>query len=147
MTKSDTAVPASTPCSDTTLQVFTLSRTVRTFGTEGREGARYSSWLKRLTHLSVRQAAAYLMYLTTNSGLYYLTKVLECRGLRSLLIDMGSEIGAGTAYSPAYLSLLAQEGAQLFLCRKSMYVSISIVDIVLCFPRRCARCWWAASSA
>jgi hypothetical protein len=56
------------------LQVFTLSRTVRTFGTERREGARYSSWLKRLTHLSVRQAAAYLMYLTTNSGLYYLTK-------------------------------------------------------------------------
>ena len=56
------------------LQVFTLSRTVRTFGTERREGQRYSSWLKRLTHLSVRQAAAYLMYLTTNSGLYYLTK-------------------------------------------------------------------------
>lgn len=55
--------------------MFTLSRTVRTFGTERREGARYSSWLKRLTHLSVRQAAAYLMYLTTNSGLYYLTKV------------------------------------------------------------------------
>jgi len=55
--------------------VFTLSRVVRTFGTEKREGARYSSWLKRLTHLSVRQAAAYLMYLTTNSGLFYLTKV------------------------------------------------------------------------
>lgn len=57
------------------LQVFTLSRTVRTFGTERREGARYQSWLKRLTHLSIRQAAAYLMYLTTNSGLYYMTKV------------------------------------------------------------------------
>jgi ABC-type multidrug transport system fused ATPase/permease subunit len=56
-------------------EVFTLSRVVRTFGTEKREGARYSSWLKRLTHLSVRQAAAYLMYLTTNSGLFYLTKV------------------------------------------------------------------------
>lgn len=56
-------------------QVFTLSRVVRTFGTEGREGARYSSWLKRLTHLSVRQAVAYLLYLTTNSGLYYMTKV------------------------------------------------------------------------
>ena len=56
-------------------EVFTLSRVVRTFGTEKREGERYSAWLKRLTHLSVRQAAAYLLYLTTNSGLYYLTKV------------------------------------------------------------------------
>lgn len=79
-----TSLPASPPSSfiqkatmaaqSNPLQVFTLSRTVRTFGTERREGARYSSWLKRLTHLSVRQAAAYLMYLTTNSGLYYLTK-------------------------------------------------------------------------
>ena len=42
-------------------EVFTLARVVRTFGTERREGERYRSWLKRLTHLSVRQATAYLM--------------------------------------------------------------------------------------
>ncbi len=42
-------------------EVFTLARVVRTFGTERREGERYQSWLKRLTHLSVRQATAYLM--------------------------------------------------------------------------------------
>ena len=66
--------------------MFTLSRVVRTFGTEKREGQRYSAWLQRLTHLSVRQAAAYLMYLTTNSGLYYLTKVdntCSCDGYHS----------------------------------------------------------------
>lgn len=56
-------------------EVFTLSRTVRTFGTEQREGQRYQSWLQRLTHLSVRQATAYLMYLTTNSALFYISKV------------------------------------------------------------------------
>lgn len=42
-------------------EVFTLSRVVRTFGTEKREGRRYQSWLQRLTHLSVRQATAYLL--------------------------------------------------------------------------------------
>lgn len=56
-------------------EVFTLSRTVRTFGTERREGKRYQSWLQRLTHLSVRQATAYLLYLTTNSALFYISKV------------------------------------------------------------------------
>jgi len=56
-------------------EVFTLSRVVRTFGTEKREGRRYQSWLQRLTHLSVRQATAYLLYLTTNSALFYISKV------------------------------------------------------------------------
>ncbi len=56
-------------------EVFTLSRVVRTFGTEARESERYLGWLRRLTRVSVRQAAAYFMYLTTNSGLWYLAKV------------------------------------------------------------------------
>ncbi len=56
-------------------EVFTLSRVVRTFGTEARESGRYLGWLRRLTRVSVRQAAAYFLYLTTNSGLWYLAKV------------------------------------------------------------------------
>ena len=56
-------------------EVFTLSRVVRTFGTEARESERYLGWLRRLTRVSVRQAAAYFLYLTTNSGLWYLAKV------------------------------------------------------------------------
>ena len=59
--------------------MFTLSRVVRTFGTEGAESARYLGWLRRLTLISNRQAAAYFMYLTTNSGFWYLAKArLRC---------------------------------------------------------------------
>lgn len=56
-------------------EVFSLSRLVRTFGTERHEGERYLSFLRRLARISVRQAAAYFMYLTTASALYYITKV------------------------------------------------------------------------
>ena len=55
-------------------EVFTLSRVVRTFGTERAESTRYLGWLRRLTRISNRQAAAYFMYLTTNSGFWYLAK-------------------------------------------------------------------------
>lgn len=55
-------------------EVFSLSRLVRTFGTERREGERYLSFLRRLARISVRQAAAYFMYLSTASALYYVTK-------------------------------------------------------------------------
>ena len=55
-------------------EVFSLSRLVRTFGTERAEGERYLSYLRRLARISVRQAAAYLIYLTTASALYYVTK-------------------------------------------------------------------------
>ena len=56
-------------------EVFTLSRVVRTFGTERAEGERYLRYLTRLARISVRQAAAYFMYLSTASVLYYVTKV------------------------------------------------------------------------
>ena len=55
--------------------MFTLSRVVRTFGTETSESSRYLGWLRRLTRISIRQAAAYFLYLTTNSGFWYLAKV------------------------------------------------------------------------
>lgn len=56
-------------------EVFLLSRTVRTFGTEQSEKERYQSRLGILRHISIRQAAAYLLYLTSNSFLFNLTKV------------------------------------------------------------------------
>ena len=56
-------------------EVFSLSRVVRTFGTEATETARYAGWLQRLRHLGIRQSTAYLIYLASNSTLFYLTKV------------------------------------------------------------------------
>ncbi len=56
-------------------EVFTLSRVVRTFSTEGRETARYVRSLGRLRRISVRLATAYLLYLVTNASLFNLTKV------------------------------------------------------------------------
>jgi len=56
-------------------EVFLLSRTVRTFGTEDSEKKRYQSRLGILRHISIRQAGAYLLYLTSNSFLFNLTKV------------------------------------------------------------------------
>lgn len=56
-------------------EVFSLSRLVRTFGSERAEGERYLSYLRRLARISVRQAAGYFAYLTTASALYYVTKV------------------------------------------------------------------------
>ena len=58
-------------------EVFLLSRTVRTFGTEASEKKRYQSRLGILRHISIRQAGAYLLYLTSNSFLFNLTKVLH----------------------------------------------------------------------
>ena len=55
--------------------MFLLSRVVRTFGTEDQEKRRYERCLSILRVIGVRQAAAYLMYLTTNSALFNLTKV------------------------------------------------------------------------
>lgn len=57
-------------------EVFLLSRTVRTFGTEQPEQERYQRRLGILRHISIRQAAAYLLYLTSNSFLFNLTKVV-----------------------------------------------------------------------
>ncbi|DBA70277.1 TPA: hypothetical protein ACH3X2_012175 [Trebouxia sp. C0005] len=57
-------------------EVFLLSRTVRTFGTEASEKKRYQSRLGILRHISIRQAGAYLLYLTSNSFLFNLTKVV-----------------------------------------------------------------------
>ena len=56
-------------------EVFTLSRVVRTFGTEDGEAARYARNLGKLRRISVRLATAYLLYLVTNASLFNLTKV------------------------------------------------------------------------
>lgn len=63
------------PCLQVAEEVFLLSRVVRTFGTEDQEKRRYERCLSILRVIGVRQAAAYLMYLTTNSALFNLTKV------------------------------------------------------------------------
>lgn len=70
--------------------MFLLSRTVRTFGTEQGEKERYQERLGVLRHISIRQAAAYLLYLTSNSALFNLTKVrfpllIACFNLSLLL--------------------------------------------------------------
>ena len=48
---------------------------VRTFGSEERESGRYISQLGALRRISVRQGAAYLLYLASNASLFHLTKV------------------------------------------------------------------------
>lgn len=76
-------------------EVFLLSRTVRTFGTEQPEKERYQRRLGILRHISIRQAAAYLLYLTSNSFLFNLTKVrltLTAVRLRTSLVPMISAI-------------------------------------------------------
>jgi hypothetical protein len=134
------------------LQVFTLSRTVRTFGTERREGARYSSWLKRLTHLSVRQAAAYLMYLTTNSGLYYLTKARAAPCCCRCCLSQQQQCHGQEGRDLWTMQLRCICGATYGMCRlPSMLTSTMKLNMLLgswcgC-DRRCARCWWAATSA
>ncbi len=55
-------------------EVFLLSRVVRSFGTEERESGRYRACLGMLRRISIRQAAAYLLYLVTNASLFNLTK-------------------------------------------------------------------------
>ena len=56
-------------------EVFLLSRVVRTFGSEERESGRYISQLGALRRISVRQCAAYLLYLASNASLFHVTKV------------------------------------------------------------------------
>ena len=56
-------------------EVFLLSRVVRSFATEEREAGRYRACLAMLRRISIRQAAAYLLYLVTNATLFNLTKV------------------------------------------------------------------------
>ena len=55
-------------------EVFLLSRVVRSFGTEECESSRYRRCLAMLRRISIRQAAAYLLYLVTNATLFNLTK-------------------------------------------------------------------------
>ena len=73
-------------------EVFSLSRVVRTFGTERQEGERYLSYLRRLAHISSRQAAAYFMYLTTASVLYYITKARTLQCIVSQILVMCSKL-------------------------------------------------------
>ena len=56
-------------------EVFLLSRVVRTFGSEERESGRYIGQLAALRRISVRQCAAYLLYLASNASLFHVTKV------------------------------------------------------------------------
>lgn len=59
-------------------EVFLLARAVRTFGTEEKETGRYRRQLAMLRRISIRQAAAYLLYLVTNASLFNLTKASRC---------------------------------------------------------------------
>lgn len=57
-------------------ETLSLITTVRTFGAEAREQARYGLQLRKLRYLGLRFALAYLLYLASNSTLYNLNKVL-----------------------------------------------------------------------
>jgi len=67
-------------------EVFTLARTVRTFGTEEQEVARYKSSLQRIIAIATRYCLAYAMFLTSSSFLFNATKVvtLACGGIAAL---------------------------------------------------------------
>jgi ATP-binding cassette subfamily B (MDR/TAP) protein 9 len=67
-------------------EVFTLARTVRTFGTEELEVARYKGSLQRIVAIATRYCLAYAMYLTSSSFLFNATKVvtLACGGVAAL---------------------------------------------------------------
>lgn len=68
-------------------ETLSLITTVRTFGAESREQARYGLQLRKLRYLGLRFALAYLLYLASNSTLYNLNKVLlfMCVSLYSLV--------------------------------------------------------------
>lgn len=57
-------------------EVLSLSRIVRTFGTESHEGARYGNWLSRLYAVGLRQATGYGLFVATGHIACYMTKVV-----------------------------------------------------------------------
>ncbi|GFR44975.1 hypothetical protein Agub_g6285, partial [Astrephomene gubernaculifera] len=56
-------------------EALTLSRTVRTFGTEGSETRRYTTWLDRLYQVGKRQAAGYALFVASGHIACYASKV------------------------------------------------------------------------
>jgi len=57
-------------------EVLSLSRVVRTFGTEGNEEGRYKSWLERMYSVGLRQATGYGMFVASGYIVSYMTKVV-----------------------------------------------------------------------
>ncbi|GIL74248.1 hypothetical protein Vretimale_1943 [Volvox reticuliferus] len=56
-------------------EALTLSRVVRTFGTEATETRRYTSWLDRLYEVGKRQAAGYALFVAAGHIACYASKV------------------------------------------------------------------------
>ncbi|GLC45649.1 hypothetical protein PLESTB_001790300 [Pleodorina starrii] len=56
-------------------ETLSLSRVVRTFGTEGVETRRYTSWLDRLYQVGKRQAAGYALFVAAGHIACYASKV------------------------------------------------------------------------
>ncbi|KAG2441527.1 hypothetical protein HXX76_003149 [Chlamydomonas incerta] len=56
-------------------EALTLSRVVRTFGTEGMETKRYTTWLDKLYEVGKRQAAGYSLFVASGHIACYASKV------------------------------------------------------------------------
>ncbi|KAG2437746.1 hypothetical protein HYH02_011122 [Chlamydomonas schloesseri] len=56
-------------------EALTLSRVVRTFGTEGTETKRYTTWLDKLYEVGKRQAAGYSLFVASGHIACYASKV------------------------------------------------------------------------
>ncbi|TXG56235.1 hypothetical protein EZV62_017548 [Acer yangbiense] len=57
-------------------ETFSLMRTVRVYGTEKQELARYNQWLGRLADISLRQSAAYGFWNLSFNTLYHSTQII-----------------------------------------------------------------------
>ncbi|KAK3223420.1 hypothetical protein Dsin_010445 [Dipteronia sinensis] len=57
-------------------ETFSLMRTVRVYGTEKQEFARYNQWLGRLADISLRQSAAYGFWNLSFNTLYHSTQII-----------------------------------------------------------------------
>ncbi|KAI9170377.1 hypothetical protein LWI28_027027 [Acer negundo] len=57
-------------------ETFSLMRTVRVYGTEKQELARYNQWLGRLADISLRQSAAYGFWNLSFNMLYHSTQII-----------------------------------------------------------------------
>ncbi|KNA12500.1 hypothetical protein SOVF_125310 [Spinacia oleracea] len=61
---------------DVSQETLSLMRTVRVYGTEEQELARYEVWLERLAGISLRQSAAYGLWNVSFNTLYHSTQVI-----------------------------------------------------------------------
>ncbi|KAJ0763340.1 putative bacterial ABC-type protein transporter [Helianthus annuus] len=57
-------------------ETFSLMRTVRVYGTEHKELERYTTWMEKLAHISLRTSAAYGIWNCSFNTLYHSTQVV-----------------------------------------------------------------------